>query len=96
LLKSVGASDAERGAALRGALGKFRREHGLWQRDDLIAWMAANALDEPGLERLLSREYQLEREASMASAGLLRAMVDHLRMSGAFAAILQDARSDPP
>jgi hypothetical protein len=54
--------------------------------------MEANALDEPGLEGLLSRENQLEREATSVSGGLLRAMVDHLRMSGAFAAILRDAR----
>jgi hypothetical protein len=86
------ASDTGQGSALRGALDRFRRDRGLWQRGDLIAWMEANALDEPGLEGLLSRENQLEWEATSVSGGLLRAMVDHLRMNGAFAAILRDAR----
>ncbi len=73
------------------ALGKLRRERGLWRRSDLLAWMAANALDEAGLERLLLREDQLDRVvAAEAPAGLLQAMADHLRLSGTFAAILRE------
>lgn len=73
------------------ALAKLRRERGLWQRNDLLAWMAANALDEAGLEQLLLREDQLDRVvATEALAGLRRAMIDHLRLSGRFAAILRD------
>ena len=73
------------------ALDKLRRKRGLWRRSDLLAWMAANALDEAGLERLLLREDQLDRAvAAEAPAGLLQAIADHLRLSGTFAAILRD------
>ena len=79
------------------ALDKLRRERGLWQRNDLIAWMTANALDEAGLERLLHREHLLDRAADAeAPAGLLQAMVDHLRLSGRFAAIFKGMGGEPP
>jgi hypothetical protein len=78
------------------ALDRLRRERGLWRRTDLLAWMAANALDEAGLERLLLREAELDRAAAAeAPAGLLLAMADHLRLNGAFAALLQDAGGEP-
>ena len=93
-LNPAGTSEVEQGVALHGALDRFRRERRLWGRDDVVAWMKANALDEPGLKGLLDRDNQLEREASSASARLLQAMVDHLRMSGAFSAILRDARGN--
>jgi hypothetical protein len=77
------------------ALDKLRRARGLWQRGDLLAWMAANALDEAGLQRLLLREDELDRVVAEAPAGLLRAMADHLRLSGAFATILRDLGGEP-
>jgi hypothetical protein len=77
------------------ALDRLRRERGLWRRSDLLAWVEANGLDEAGLERLLLREDELDRAAAEAPAGLLRAMADHLRLSGAFAAILRDAGGAP-
>jgi hypothetical protein len=78
------------------ALDKLRRKRGLWRRSDLLAWMAANGLDEAELERLLLREDELDRAAAAAPAGLLRAMADHLRLSGAFAAILCDVGGETP
>jgi hypothetical protein len=79
------------------ALDRLRWERGLWQRSDLLAWMAANGLDAAGLERLLLREDELDRLASdEAPAGLLRAMADHLRLSGGFAAILRDLGPGQP
>jgi hypothetical protein len=78
------------------ALDKLRRERGLWRRSDLLVWMAANALDEAGLERLLLREDELDRVvAAEALAGLLGAMADHLRLSGGFAAILREVGGEP-
>jgi hypothetical protein len=78
------------------ALDRLRRERGLWRRSDLLAWMAANGLDEAGLERLLLREDELDRlVAAEAPAGLLRAMADHLRLSGGFAAILREVVGEP-
>ena len=78
------------------ALDRLRREHGLWRRSDLLAWVEANGLDEAGLERLLLRDDELDRAAAETPPGLLRAMADHLRLSGAFAAILRDAGGAPP
>lgn len=80
---SVAASD------VHAALGRLRQERGLWRRDDLVAWMALNALDEAGLEALLRREDALDRSAADPPAGVKRAMVDHLRLTGAFAALLR-------
>jgi hypothetical protein len=72
------------------ALGRLRRERGLWRRDDLVAWMEANALDEAGLARLLRREDELDGMAAEETPELLRAMIDHLRLTGAFPALLRD------
>jgi hypothetical protein len=77
------------------ALDRFRRERGLWRRSDLLAWMEANALDEAGLERLLRREDELDRVVAEAPPWLVRAMADHLRLSGAFSGIPGDRGGDP-
>jgi hypothetical protein len=86
----------EADAALHGALYRLRHKCGLWRRSDLLAWMAANALDEAGLKRLLLHELELDRAAAETSAGLLPAMADHLRLSGAFAPMLRDGGGEPP
>jgi hypothetical protein len=58
--------------------------------------MAANALDEKELERLLLREDRLDRIVTAEMpAGLLRAMADHLRLSGTFAEMLRDVDREP-
>jgi hypothetical protein len=93
---ACGGTIAEAEAPPHRALARLRRDRGLWRRSDLLAWMASNGLDEAGLERLVLREDELDRAAAEASAGLLRAMADHLRLSGAFAAILRDAGGAPP
>ena len=43
-------------AVLHDRLDRFRRARGLWHRADLDGWMAANAVDPPGLARLLRLE----------------------------------------
>jgi hypothetical protein len=77
------------------ALGRLRRERGLWRRDDLVAWTEANALDEAGLARLLRREDELDSVAAEETPGLLRAMVDDLRLTGAFPALSRDTAGSP-
>jgi hypothetical protein len=77
------------------ALGQLRRERGLWRRDDLVAWMEANALDEAGLTRLLRREDELNSTAAEETPRLARAMIDHLRLTGAFPALLPDTAGKP-
>ncbi len=90
------AIDATKPGPPHGALGRLRRERGLWRRDDLLTWMAANALEEPALERLLHAEEALDRTAAQQPAGLLRAMVDHLRLTGGFSALLQPEQRGAP
>jgi hypothetical protein len=84
-LPPIAAADGEADALPHRALDRLRRARGLWRRSDLVAWMAANALDEAGLEQLLRREEALDAAAETdAPPGLLRAMADHLRLSGGF------------
>jgi hypothetical protein len=90
-LTSVAEANAEAAPQPRRAFDRLRRERGLWFRSDVLAWVTANGLDEAGLERLLRREDELDRAVAEEPVGLLRAMADHLRMSGQFPAFLRDA-----
>jgi len=76
------------------ALDRFRRERGLWQRNDLLDWMMVNGLDEAGLEGLLRRDDALAQVIAEEPPGMLRAMADHLRLTGAFAALLIAAEGE--
>ena len=82
---------AEEDGPPRATLLRLRQERGLPRRDDLIAWMAANGLDEAGLERLLRQEAAIERRVAARppelAPGLARAMLDHLVLTGDFAAL---------
>ena len=87
------ASPAER----RGQLDALRRTHGLWRRADLLAWMAANGLDEAALSRLLDGEAALDRAARRADAAgrpPSRRIVEHLRATGGYAALLRSCSAD--
>jgi hypothetical protein len=76
-------------AVMRRQLERFRRERGLWRRTELDAWLAANALDAAGLERLLRLEASLDSAAISRGATLQAAMLDHLRLTGGFAVLLR-------
>ncbi len=80
-------------AALHAQLDRFRQERGLWQRAELDAWLAANALDGMGLERLLRHEMTVDATAARAGPAQGRAMVDHLRIADRFAPLLRRARA---
>ncbi len=92
---------AEGRAATRGGpadphrtLGAFRQARGLLRRADLEAWLAANGLDEAGLLRLLQQDPDRPVAAPPS-----RAMADHLRATGQFAALHAAAarhRTAPP
>src|SRR5271165_3718367 len=76
------------------ALDRFRRERGLWRRNDLLDWMMVNGLDEAGLEGLLRRDDALAQLIAEEPPGMVRAMADHLRLTGAFAALLISAEGE--
>lgn len=90
---ALAACDEPDRAVLAEQVDAFRRTRGLWRRADLDAWLAANALDEAGLTRLLCEETQLESAARAAALDLPSAMASHLRLSGEFARLLQRARA---
>jgi hypothetical protein len=75
------------------ALETFRARLGLWRRVDLDAWIEQNVLDMAGLELLLRREAALDAAHSNAGSELETAMVEHLRLSGAFAPLMARARA---
>lgn len=83
-LGRVAALDAAPADA-RAALDRFRRERGLLMRADIDAWMDANGIAAPGLERLLREEAALDAAAGRAGDGLRDAMLDLLRLSGRYA-----------
>ncbi len=87
------ATTAER----RDQLDALRRAHGLWRQADLLAWTAANGLDDAGLARLLDGEAALDRAARAADAAgrpPAARMVEHLRATGAYAALLRRASAE--
>ncbi len=90
---ALAACDEPDRAVLAELVDAFRRTRGLWRRADLDAWLAANALDEAGLTRLLCEETQLKSAARAAALDLTSAMASHLRLTGEFARLLQRARA---
>jgi hypothetical protein len=72
-------------------LDRFRARQGLWSRADLDAWMQRNALDAAALERLLGREAALDTAAQQCGPELPAAMLEHLRLAGQFAPLLERA-----
>jgi hypothetical protein len=55
--------------------------------------MQRNALDTAALERILQREAALDAAAQQGGPDLQAAMVEHLRLAGQFAPLLQRARA---
>jgi len=93
-LAALGRLHAARPAGVpaeRRQMERFRRRRGLWRRADLDAWLAANALDAPRLERLLRHEAALHDAAAKSGPALDAAMLDHLRLNGRFAELLRTA-----
>lgn len=75
------------------ALETFRTRLGLWRRADLDAWIKQNVLDMAGLERLLRREAALDAAHRDAGSELETAMLEHLRLSGAFPPLMARAQA---
>lgn len=90
-LGRMAALDGSPGDA-RAALDRFRRDRGLLRRADIDAWLAANGITAPELERLLREEAALDAAIARAGDGLRGAMLDGLRLSGRYAGL---AGEDP-
>jgi hypothetical protein len=74
-------------------LDRFRARQGLWNRTDLDAWMRRNAVDTVALERILQREAALDAAAQQGGPDLQTAMLEHVRLTGQFAPLLDRAQA---
>ena len=80
-------------ADIAATLDRFRARQSLWSRADLDAWLQRNALDTVGLERLLQREAALDTASHQGGEDLQAAVLEHLRLAGQFAPLLERARA---
>lgn len=65
-------------------LSELRAERGLYTRAELDAWMDENGFDAPALERLVEAEARLEAVTTAAGTALDAALIDELRLGGAY------------
>jgi hypothetical protein len=78
--------------AMTRTLTRLRAERGLYRRAELDAWMDDNDLDSAELERLVEAETRLDAVAGAASGALDAALIDELRLSGAYPRLVRRAR----
>jgi hypothetical protein len=90
-INALAKTDQARPGDVAERVDAFRRAHALWYRADLDSWLADNALHEAGAERLFRDETRLEMASRERAAELDGALLDHLRLSGRFAPLLQRA-----
>ncbi len=79
-------------AALRSALDRLRRAHGLYTRAATAAWAARNDLDAADLDRLVESDALAAAVLDAADPGLDRHLIDELRLSGAYEGLAARAR----
>jgi hypothetical protein len=78
---------------IAATLDRFRTRQGLGSRAELDAWLQRNALGPAALERLLQREAALDAATLQGGAELPGAILEHLRLAGQFAPLLDRARA---
>jgi len=78
---------------IAATLDRFRTRQGLGSRAELDAWLRRNALGPAALERLLQREAAFDEAALHGGAELRGAILEHLRLAGQFAPLLDRARA---
>jgi len=66
----------------------FRRERGLHGPDDVLGWLRDEGLDDAALTRLLDDETRVRWVETALLPDVLRALPDHLRLSGGYAALV--------
>ena len=74
----------ERGA-VSDILARLRGAFGLYRRAELEQWLTANDLSAEDLERLMTEEARLEACAPLVEPVMQGPLLDHLRVSGAYA-----------
>lgn len=79
-------------AATRRQLSRFRAEQGLFARQDLDRWLAANQLNAASLERLLADKVRLDRLGSFAGRALEPQIMAHLQSIGDYMRLAARAR----
>jgi hypothetical protein len=89
--RAVGAAPAAAVGGAARALDQFRLKRGLVRRADLEAWLAGNAATPEWLERIMGEEEALTASLSSPPPGLDATILDHLRLTGRFAGLLQRA-----
>lgn len=80
-------ADADR----RRAVDALRRRLGLWSRDALVAWCAANDMDSAAFARLAAEEAGIRATGAERADATDRALVDLLRLEGEYAALADRA-----
>jgi hypothetical protein len=96
LLRKVAFEGASRAAGLprdeaRAALSKIRERLGLYSRADLDRWMSVHDLDPLSMERLVESEARLEALRRRFSRSIESALLDEVRLSGAYARLAERA-----
>jgi hypothetical protein len=97
LLRLVAASGAARPSELplnaaRATLAGIRSRLGLFARADLDRWMSANKLDPASMEKLVEDEARLEALRERFRRSIDAALLDELRLSGAYPRLADRAR----
>jgi hypothetical protein len=72
-------------------LARIRGRLGLYARADLDRWMSANDLDPASMERLVEDEARLEALRKRFRRSIRSALLDELRLSGAYAPLAERA-----
>lgn len=78
--------------AVSDAFGRLRDELGLLNRVDIERWLAANDLQVEDLQRLMEDETRLEAYRASVEPAHDRTLLDHLRISDAYARLADRAR----
>ena len=87
-LCAVNTAPASRSDDERMSLKQFRLARGLVRRADLDAWLVSNAATAGQLRQMMREEAAMTASLAVPPAGLARAVVDHLRMTDRFSALL--------
>jgi hypothetical protein len=92
-LCAIAAAPEPRSDDARLALDRFRLARGLTRRADLDAWLAGNAATAEWLRRAVRDEAGISASLTLPPPGLDNAIIDHLRLTGRFAELLQRAQA---
>ena len=71
---------------------EYRGHRGLFDRAALVAWLARNEMGLAEFEDLMADEIRIEAVSGLAGAALSEPLVAQLRLSGAYAELLERAR----